>query len=282
MRNITYLLSLIFLFCACSYSGTKGNEAGVGKKGDADIAILEGYWLMSDYIDSVLVQKSIEYQTRKELAAAAIILNVTDDSVAYSGLLYGEKKVRLLKNYDSLSLVKAWATCYRLFYDSTSNSIKAISSLNTGKEKDSLVYTYRRIRQGEQFLVEGIEGRQSNEKLASNFNKLFCDSLIVGQYIPLDKNLQPMSLKSDGRLEGFKHFNQYRIHDYFGTHHPFRPEDVLTFVDTTWTNQINALPINYEIYSWKFKSDTLFLTPMQTDDNAVYYKGTETHQFVKK
>ena len=244
---------------------------------------LNGGWIMSDYIDSILANRSIAEQASKGLTWSAVILIIDDDTLASHGLLYGKKKLELNNNIDSLVLIQE-AGSYQFFYDSGNDLIKAKSIEDYSGRKDSITYVFRRINKKERRLIDGIEGKRFFEKLEPNFYAFFIDSLISGKYEPLmnDNDISILELKPSGQLSGFKNFNKYIIHDYFGTLHPYGGEDAIIFEDTTIVNDGNGPPTNMEVYSWEFNEDTLILTEMLTEDHERYYKGTKTHVYIKQ
>ena len=246
-----------------------------------DTKSIDGYWIMSDYIDSILNNKTIEEQTRKRMTWTAIILHIEKDTLTHYGLIQGNEKLQLNKNYDSLTVIKGMGD-YLLSYNDKKDIIQAHSTNDYYESKDSLKYLFRRIKENEQRLIDGIDNKPFFKKLKPNFYSFFIDSLISGEYELLADNSVIMELKMTGTLSGFKTYNKYRIHDYFGTLHPYRSEDAIIFEDTTIINDGNGPPKNIGVYSWNFNGDTLTLTEMLTKTYESYYKGTVKYEFLKK
>jgi len=61
----------------------------------------------------------------------------------------------------------------------------------------------------------------------------------------------------NGKLEGWDGFDLYKVRNYFGTSHPHKNLDVITF-----TNQGND---KYKQYNWVFSGNELTLTEFVRD-----------------
>jgi hypothetical protein len=266
---------------SCNHT-TKTIDNVSEKQNDIDYSLISGYWIMSNYIDSILQNKSIEEHSRKRMAWSAIILHIKEDTLKYYGLIRGNNKLKFSNNYDSLAVIKEMGE-YQLSYDKKNDIIRAKCIKDYYETKDSIRYLFRRIKESEQRLIKGIDNKPFFKKLKPNFYSFFIDSLICGEYKPLTNstNLPTLKLKPKGLLNGFLHYNKYFIHDYFGTLHPYTPEDAIIFIDTTIVNERNEPPTNIGIYSWEFNGDTLVLTEMLTETYDSYYKGTKKYKYIK-
>jgi hypothetical protein len=283
MKNYKYIfsiLSLIVLF-SCQNSTKETIEDTPTTLNKENLTSVDGYWIMSDYIDSILKNKTIEKQTRKRMTWTAVILHIENDTLTYYGLILGNKKLRLNNNYDSLTVIKGMGE-YQLSYNTGKDIIKAKSTKDYYESKDSLNYSFRRVNESEQRLINGIDNKPFFQKLEPNFYSVFIDSLISGDYKLLTDNSSIMKLETTGTLSGFKSYNKYSIHDYFGTLHPYRQEDAIIFEDTTIISDGTGPPENIGVYSWGFNGDTLTLTEMLTETYDSYYNGTVKYKFIKK
>ena len=131
-------------------------------------------------------------------------------------------------------------------------------------------------------LIKSKKGAPSFIDLQANLYALCIDSLFKGKYKLLHPNMPStvLELKINEATNGFKNYNKYRIHDYFGTSHPY-PADAIIFEDTTFVNRELKPPTNFEVFSWEFKGDTLIMTKMFTKNDYNYQKGTKAYQFLK-
>lgn len=282
MKGYKYIVT-VFSFLVLISCQNKANHT-IHKKNNVhdslNLSSLEGYWIMSDYIDSILHNKAIEKQTNKKLTSTAIILHVVKDSFTYHGLILGNETLKLNNSSDSLAVTDGMGE-YQFSCDDKNDLIKAKCIKDNLLMPDSLEYSFRRVRKHEQRLIEGIDNKLFFERLQPNFYSYFIDSLISGEYELIKNDSKIMKLENTGTVSGFKNYNKYKIHDYFGTLHPFRPEDVIVFEDTTIVHNGNGPPGNIDIYSWEFKKDTLILTEMLTETYESYYNGTVKYEFIK-
>jgi|SRR5690554_163933 len=216
----------------------------------------------------------------KRLTWSAIILNIENGTLTYYGLILGNKKLKLSSTFDSLTVIQGMGE-YQLSYNSKVDILNAKSINDYYESKDSLNYSFRRVSKNEQRLIDGIDNKPFFNKLKPNFYSLFIDSLISGEYELIRNNSEIMKLEKTGTLRGFKNYNKYFIHDYFGTLHPYSPEDAIIFEDTTIVYDGNEPPKNIGVYSWEFKGDTMILTEMLTETYDSYYKGIVQYEYIK-
>lgn len=278
MKKIVYLLLASFCW-ACSAHQSNEQEKNDRLPKD-DLKVLEGNWVMSNYLDSIRKYKAIERFSLAPLTFTAIVLKVKQDSLYSYGLLHLHKNGKLSHQYDSLTTMQSWHD-YRLSYDKSKDQIKAVFVKGRQGAKDSIQYIFRRFTEDEKRLVKGIE--RSKWLPSESFEQFFIEKLMSGKYVPLGNKFQPaMVLDTTGKVTGFKQYNQYHIHSYFGTLHPYRPEDAIIFEDTTAVRKSLGPPTNIGIYSWEFCQDTLILTEMLTETYEQWHKGTKVFKFIKQ
>ncbi|MDA9773835.1 hypothetical protein N9B82_02665 [Saprospiraceae bacterium] len=234
---------------------------------------------MSNYIDSILVNKRIRDHSRYGISALAIVIKIQNDSLTHHGLVFSFEKLALNPNYDSLGLIMG---DYQLSYDPDRDILYAKAARKNLEIKDSLMYSFRRVKEEEQRLMEGINEKLAPYKLEANLNAYFIDSLICGHYRSLSENTFEMKLQKTGDSNGFFGYTEYKSVDHFGTRHPFGNEDVIIFTDTTIINDGSGPPTNIGIYSWEINVDTLTFTKMLTEDHENFYKGSERFRFVRE
>ena len=132
-----FLIFSLIVFFSCRNRTNETLENNYNNLNETDLASLDGYWIMSNYIDSILQNKTIEEQTRKRLTWTAIILHIENDTLTYYGLILGNKKLKLNSKYDSLTIIKGMGE-YQLSYDNKMDILKAKSTKDYYESNDSL------------------------------------------------------------------------------------------------------------------------------------------------
>ena len=181
-------------------------------------------------------------------------------------------QLSISNSLDSLTTINGVHHNYKLKYLSTSKTITAIDL----EGKDTISYIFRKVNSNEKRLVS----KYLNGTLGSRFNSFFIDNIISGSYKYVKDSTKTVDFYKNGTTKGFKEYNQFSIHDYFGTLHPF-PGDAIIFRDTTKIRDFKKPPLHTGIYNWKFKKDTLILTEMKTKNYEEYFIGTEVHELIK-
>ncbi|WBM75765.1 hypothetical protein [Saprospira grandis] len=222
---------------------------------------MDGYWLLSNYFDGVLETKSIDKYRRMRMFKQAIILKVENDSLIHIGSLGGSyhKKIPLIHNYDSLAILER---AYVLQYDSTQDKIFIHEKQIEGRSNEGIDYSFRRLKEKESRLIEGIKELHEEQwpDFSSNITSFLVDSLLLGAYVPIGNNKMSDTLflqKKRGKkygLKGFKGYNSFYMENGFGTHHPYRPHNGISFDDT--------LSHEFEIFSWEWIRDELVFVKM--------------------
>lgn len=269
----SFILATLLLFASCGQINEKveNSESAVYEN-------LDGYWVLTNYVDDILKTKSIAPHISKRLTWDAIVIKIYDDSLVTHGLIM-ENKFHLSDNADSLTTIKK----YQLSYDKSLKQIRAMAANDKSDQQDTITYHFRRVKPDEQRLIAGIDGKPFFENLENNFYDFFIDSIISGTYKPLTKSndFKTLELGKADLTSGFKNYNTYSIHDYFGTLHSYNDNDAIMFEDTTITPPGNAPPTNIVFYNWKFNGDTLTLTEMLTENYESYYLGTKTFKLLR-
>jgi len=281
MRKSNYLLAVFLLASLVLFASCGAAQSKVEEKDNAALENLDGYWILTNYVDEILKSKSIAPHTRKPLTWDAIILKIHGDSLVTHGLIMGNT-FRLTNKADSLTTITGLSD-YQLSYNSSLQQIRATEVNAESGKADTLVYSFRRVLPNEQRLIAGIDGKRFFENLESNFYSFFIDSLISGTYEPLTKSTErgTLVLGKAQLTSGFKNYTKYVIHDYFGTLHPFRGYDAIIFEDTTLVSPSNTPPTNEVCYNWRFNGDTLVLTELLTETYDSYFLGTKTFKLLR-
>ena len=273
IKQLIFIFSVLTLFTFCGQ--TEKHTTSISNNDNLDLG---GYWILTNYIDKINKTKSIEPQvTQHRLTWDAIIIKIENDSIESHGLIMNNK-IPFLKNPDSLTTLKGMGK-YKLNFDKTENSIYAVDF----SDIDTVKYKFRKINENEKRLVKNIDGNPFFEQLSQNFYDYFIETIISGTYKPLTKssNISPLKFLTNGEINGFKNYDQYSIHDYFGTSNPF-PGDAIIFTDTQKEIKENQPPENSGAYKWEFKNDTLILTEYLTEDFENYKLGKTHYVFIRQ
>lgn len=268
--RLIFLLLLFTLFPFCKQAEKKENNYRVNKEIN-----LDGYWILTNYLDKILETKKILKETINEITVESIVLKIQDDSISYWGIIDFHKTV-YSKKIDSISTLRV--SRYLLHYNEPDSTIIAT------KKEDTTTYVYRKIRQNEMRLVNNIHERMYDPPLEENFNDFFIDSIFAGVYRPIpNTSNKVLKLYSDGKTVGFKKFDTYRIDNSFGTMHPFE-SDVMFFEDSH--KNYDVPPYRFvQPYKWEFIDDTLVLTEYiitRPDWDYPYELGNKKYRFVKE
>jgi hypothetical protein len=284
LKTTLYIFTLVVLFgTGCQPTQDKGatenDSVDTTVTEETESTTLDGYWILTDYIDSIFKDQAIGKHRLCYITWSAMSLNIQKDSLFSTGLLFIEKKIKINPDSDTLGSIEDFGT-FVFHYNKETDRIEAtdIQPEKNNKFKDKK-YIYRRVT--EKRLIDILD-KKDGFKIRDGFYQLFIDSLIAGEYKSVD-NGQKVNLTTNGLMTGFKKYNKYHIHDYFGTSHPFQNYDVICFEDTTVVSPGNAPPPKTQIcyYNWTFSGDTLTLTEMLTDNYDEYFLGKQIYRFIR-
>jgi hypothetical protein len=242
-------------------------------------ASLDGYWILTDYLDSILKDRSISKHRMYPIAWSAMALNIHRDTLYSTGLINGSRGMKVHSYMDTLAVIEGYGK-YALRYNTRNDYIEATAiSTDQAPKTAARTFKYRRVTEGR---LKRILQNNDQRGLKEGFYQLFIDSLIAGEYTSLNDG-HALVLTSDGIISGFRSYNRYRIHDYFGTLHPFGNYDALWFEDTTAisSGQFPPPPSAIQFFHWSFSGDTLLLTEMMTDNYDEYYLGKRRYTFIR-
>lgn len=281
LRAVICFLIVVLLYCCASTEAYHENPDTVSVLAANAPGVpesLDGYWILTDYIDSIYKDKSIAKHRLYRLAWMAICFKIESDSLFTNGLLYAGKKAKLDFESDTLCIIEDWGT-YVFKYNKANDCIEAINV--APDESDQFAdkrFTFRRIVEAR---LLNIVSKSNVFEIENGFYQLFIDSLIAGTYDPVGGGT-PLKFGNDGFTTGFKSYNKYGIHDYFGTLHPFQNYDAINFIDTTIKPQ-QGPPSQKQscYYNWRYTGDTLILTELLTENYDEYFLGTSSYRFVK-
>jgi hypothetical protein len=287
LKKKSYILTLLVLLGTSCQTGqnkqaTINNYVDTNKTVVSEPKLFDGYWILTDYFDSIFKDKTISKHRLYPIAWSAMTLKFQNDSLFSTGLLYLKKKQKICLTCDTLTLIKDFGT-FILKYNKQTDNIEAIridsDKYNQFKNK---TYTYRRVT--EKHLIT-ILANKNTSNIEEGFYQLFIDNLLAGEYKSIGNGQnKKIILSSNGLMNGFKKYNKYQIHDYFGTLHPFQNYDVIIFEDSSIVSAGSSTPSKSQIayYSWNFTEDTLTLTELKTKNfGDEYFLGKQKFKFIK-
>ena len=234
----------------------------------------EGLWILSAYIDSIFNDRAIAKHIRLPISWQAMTLTIHNDTAIVRGVHSGASVHIISLKTDSLFAINTNGH-FTFGYNPNCDCIEAINGEQTALARNPFVY--RRVTDNR---LSSILSNDSRKSMVSGFYRLFIDSLISGKYTSLD-NGKALTLHPDGSMRGFMNYTSYRIHDYFGTYHPFQGYDAICFRDTAVVLPNNAPPpaAAKQWYAWSFHGHVLILTEFTTEDDEDYQIGTRTFRF---
>lgn len=239
---------------------------------------LDGYWILTDYFDSIFKDKAIAKHRLYKIAWSAMSFKIKEDSMFSTGLLYLDNHIKLDSESDTLCDFENFGE-FIFYYNKELDRIEATDILLENNKFKDKKYTYRRV---EEEYLQSMLMKANPFEVRKDFYQLYIDSLIAGEYhSTADQGI--LTLSRNGISSGFKNYNKYAVHDYFGTYHPFQNYDVICFEDTTIAWEINSPPTEKQIayYNWTFAGDTLTLTKMLTENFEEYFLGKQQYKYIK-
>lgn len=256
MKHLLIHIVLISFFWSCS-SGSKQSESL--RKTETTVVKdfskneFEGKWILTEYIDRIIVDKSISKHRILELSWTAILIDISDSLIkSYGSIMEPIDTIRNFKS-DTLGILNHWRRKWQLSYDRENSWLEAVN-LDSLNEK----YTFRRMTEDESKIIkiDTTDHAQIRNGLTNYFNQ----SIFTGEYFD-NSNSDTIIFHSDGSITGSKKYTSYEPNVYFGTCHLFRNEDVIYLYD----NDSIKTYLNWK-YSDRFITFT-YLSRKRNEDN---------------
>lgn len=220
-----------------------------------DTFSLKGLWVMPDYIDSVLTYKTISKYRMQWPTWFAILIDIDDDTIRTYGSI-NDLQTSYNGDKDTICVFEKTVTGKWMlsFNEETQKLELRHIKLGTGRnEKDPKVYVLEK-RPELSFLLDSLD---KIHKTRTNMKNYLSKELFEGTYEVVGEN-RDVIFQSNNKIKGFQDFTEYHIDVYYGTSHPFNNLDNIKF----YRNQNDNQDFNWEMFHWKFKGDTLILTPL--------------------
>ena len=266
------LKKLSFIFCITSFnvgchsqSSTNDSFPSTNQsQKTTNASDIDGYYILSEYYDSIMIDKAIAKNSIHKISWTMFAIKIENDSIRALGLVYPETKYSINKIKDTLLLFSDFGE-WNLFLDKKTGNILANQTKPYGDEpivKTS--YHFRKVK--EAGLINLLKKNNAFE-IRQGLTQLFSDSLLVGEYQRIGSRInERITFTTSSKIEGFKDFNTFHIHSYFGTYNPYNSNDAI-FLESDDKK---------EHYNWEINGDSLKLTKFLTDDNDEFYKSKKS------
>lgn len=250
MKQLIYILGVISLV-AC-HSGSKKDMAEIeldenyklDSINSGETAIdLNGIWALTNYFDTIIENRELAKFRLQSPTCFGIVLQINNDSLtSYGSIVEIEKQLNLKS--DTLAMFDSFGGKWNLV---KGEELLLLRQSPSQMKKDTTRYIYSK-RNDLAFITQNMD---RIHKIGSNVTKYFNDKLFAGSYLNIMEN-KKVVFKPDGILIGFKKYDTYKVRNYFGTLHPHKNLDVITFSNSTARE--------FKQYNWKFKNGQLILT----------------------
>ena len=245
MRNTIFIL-IICILLGCNLTQEKKTPESANTASNEAVELvsnLDGVWGLNTYFNKILSDKEIAKHRIQTPSWFAILLEIKKDSISSYGSIT-ELKNKLNHNADTLTVFDSFGGRYTLIKKSNELHLKQYRNQSNN---DTITYIFSKRND----LKILLENQDSAHKISSNITTYFNENLISGNYQNLNNN-EIVTFDKNGNLTNFNEFDKYEIRNYFGTHHPHKNLDVITFT--------NSKQNTYKQFNWKFEDDKLVLT----------------------
>lgn len=234
--RISSLIIILWIVSGCvnTTQTTETNHSGQNEISE-NKAI--GYWVVADYIDSIIIDRSIAKHRIKPLTWGALQVEVTDTGLIFDGTIMQNTFIHGSIRDGVILPEEVSGNNYYYTYNAASDILTAMNT------KDSTRSRY--IRTNESFLYKDSA---IFHKLEPKLHSFFVANAFAGTYVSIATK-DTVIFDPKYTMSGMGEFKQYSINMFMGTSHPFNDGDLITY----YGDNVNA--INY----FEFKGDTLVL-----------------------
>jgi len=203
---------------------------------------LEGVWILEEYINPILDNKTVVKSRMLKPSFFGILISI--DSVKIN--FYGSLNSTLINNYNlsnkkkSVNFENKDNSKWTLEYDESKEKI-VIYEVN-----DTIKYHYKKLDD-----IDDLNANNVSKKITKYFN----DYLIKGTYeivLPKLSKGNIVEFGENGSLKGLGIYEEFKIYNFFGTLHQYGNQEDVLFV-------INEKEESYKAFNWRFENDKLIL-----------------------
>lgn len=217
---------------------------------------------MSNYVDSILINKSIAKYMIQGPTWFAILIEIDNDTLrSYGSLQDIETPIKLLN--DTIHVFEKTNTGQWALTLNKQTKQLELTNVDKVKSKDSNVYLFNK-RPDLNFLLDTLDPVHYT---STSFTNFFHDRLFAGTYKLIGTN-EKITFTNTGKVTGLQNFYRYEVDNYFGTLHPYKNLDNILFSRNL---PENSKEFSWELFKWEFNHDTLILT--QFDWKLYNYNG---------
>lgn len=244
-------------------------------KADSKQIDLTGHWVMTNYFDSILTNKTIAKYRMLLPAWIAILLEIRNDSIFCYGLKENNMVGKVSEDRDSICIIQSYLLGDWILSLNSDRQLQLLNINNHLEEPlDTQIYKYRRSPE----LAYLTKDSDIVSSVFINFNNLLIRKLFTGTYevlFPEKESGKQISFgnldRIAGSIENLDRFSKYSLDKAFGTLKRYNNYDVVFLADET----DNA----WKPFNWKFKKDILIFSEFIDDTKP--YSG-ELHYLIGK
>ncbi len=274
MKNIIFLLILLGTIGCQLNNEQEKPRSKVTQTSSFKPDEIQGIWGLTNYLDSIVINKEIAKYRVQFPSWFGILLDIKNDSINSYGSLV-EITDKLTSKKDTVTELISYESGKWMLLKNQKNLV--LKHFPNQEVKDSTIYVYRR-REDLKFMTQDLDKRH---KISSNITKYFNQEILAGTYLSMNTN-STIEFQKEGIVNGFNQFSSFEIRNYFGTLHPHKNLDVVSFKNK-FDNEIKQ-------YNWKFNEGVLTLTEFVVetiveDDKILmtdYYIPGEEKIFLKR
>lgn len=251
MKTTLINILILILLTGCFNSSQKSVdiiETDMDSTLDKKQNEISGLWVMTDYVDSILAHKTISKYRMQWPTWFAILIDIDKDTLrTYGSILDNEEKYSI--ENDTLCIFKRTVSGeWTLTLNQSTRKIE-LRNTNSGRDStDNKVYVFEK-RPEFRFILDTLD---KFHKTKTSFTKYFNNEIFTGTYKLLNSN-EDIVFSKNGTVN-FQDFDTYEVRVYFGTLHPHKNKDVITFM------KYEGEQTFWKQYHWQFFGDTLVLT----------------------
>lgn len=257
-NNRIYILGILGIVLLTILSFSKMKASQTANNSDFD---LNGTWGLTNYFDTILANKELAKYRIQSPTWFAILIKIDTDSLECFGSI-DWAKYPLNRTNDTLATLSPSITGEDWYLVKKGVELQLIP-VSSEENTDTTIYIFRKREDLNDYIRKGFWG--------IDVTHYFNEFLFKGKYINVETK-QEVEFAENGKLIGIEGFNRYEVRDYFGTLHPHKNLDVITF-------EILGVGYKFKQYNWVFLEEELILTEFipekWEDENGDLYDGDD-------
>lgn len=247
MKSVILIFAILYLTFGC-------NQVVQEKKDKVVFSEVEGSWILSNYIDTILEDKSVN-KHRMGFASSwfATFIYISKDSISFVGTMKELPSVSYNLKDTLCVLPRTGYGSWGVRYDHAASRLCLFSK----NGEDDVLYYYTRFQENQRDL--------DYNALGDHLSLVYAKEIISNVYFRKD-NKDKVVFYENGSVVGLEGYSKYVVDNGFGTLRPYGNNDIIYFYD--------SLTQNTDVFKWEFKGDNLILYSFKEDS---VYKGERYH-----